>query len=675
MAPAVGRPKKKRATIASTARPTPSARVTRRRTQGNDAQQEAGVDPVSEGSSDNNPTIPLTRVTVPPGRSSGTNIPTQQGPGERSNTPPIPKPRMAQFTHDNKMVGDWEPIVVRRFYDQMDGYIIGLIPRPLPSDVVQIRMQIADLKRTIARLDALHGTGHVTSKNLLQNADLKTAAHNQIAKLQHLLPKEVVASGTDYMRSIQSASVGGLGQVMQIRQDLPYNWDDAPIPYDATLANYTEQLNKHPPPEFSGADGTTTWGQWWSRWYDAVHRYPIQVVTSQTRLQLLIKSLKNPAKEGLFGKKARPATSGDAQTDYRNLVGDLHMSYNIISVSIEKLTTNVETCKPVGKTLQDFRVFLGELWQAVIELTTASGQSEKSHAIGLRTAIKRIDVALYRDFTTTVSSEGRTFNTQEEHFQSLRAFLLQSITRRKQIDEENEFRINLEGGESSENNGQKPVPKPRNNEGQGKANNNGNNGNQGNNGNNGKGATDKPGWKVPAQANFSSFEAKKGRGGGGGDNMIGTKPMPVREFCPFHIKPMKHDPMECRQNIDNKKAQIQKLKLCYNCLGKNHNSAKCFFVKGCTDCNQSHHPSLCPKNQKNPGGNNGGSSNGGRNGGKKWNKKKGGNKQDPKQSGDAMDAAENTQAGNSRGRTMPSSYSSNPNEGHGANTSATQGAR
>jgi hypothetical protein len=469
--------------------------------------------------------------------------------------------------------------------------------------------------------------------------------------------------------------MGGLSQAMQIRQDLPYNWDDPSLPYDATLVNYSEQLNKHPPPDFSGLDGTITWGQWWSRWYDAVHRYPVAVVTSQTRLQLLIKLLKNPAKEGAFGKRARPATTGDAQTDYRNLVSDLHMSYNLIAVDIRDLQKKVEDCKPAGKTLHDFRVFLGDLSQAVIELNTASGDSEKSYEIGLKTAVLRIETALYRDFTTTVNSSGRTFNTQEEHFQAMRSFFLQSIIRRKQINVENEFRINLEGGDADEahNSQEKPKPKPRSSEGQGKNNNNGNNGN----GNNGHGATDKPAWKSPPNANFSSFEGRKGKGGGGnpaGSPAVGSKPMPVRDHCVYHAKPMKHNPIECRQGIDNKKAMIQKLKLCYNCLGKNHNSAKCFFQKGCSDCDQSHHPSLCAKNQKHPGGNGGGSSNGGRNGGKKWNKRKGkngGNQQGAGQSNDSMDTSDNSQPGTSRGRTMPSNYSSDPSQ-NGANTSETK---
>jgi hypothetical protein len=196
-----------------------------------------------------------------------------------------------------------------------------------------------------------------------------------------------------------------------------------------------------------------------------------------------------------------------------------------------------------------------------------------------------------------------------------------------------------------------------------------------------KGATDRPDWKSPAESNFSSFEAKKGPRSG----TAGNKPLPNREICNFHDPSAKHSPMECRAPLDKKRLMIHKQRLCYNCLGKGHTSAKCHFTVGCTDCNQAHHPSLCTKNQKylTPNNNNkkpwNGGKNGGKNGGQKENYQKGKHqeKKDDKRVHFAKSEKSDAERMNEQDREWNQANGMVvTSEGrHGANTSGKQGER
>ena len=59
-----------------------------------------------------------------------------------------------------------------------------------------------------------------------------------------------------------------------------------------------------------------------------------------------------------------------------------------------------------------------------------------------------------------------------------------------------------------------------------------------------------------------------------------------------------HKPWDCPEvtHINERKAIISAKKLCFNCLNKSHQAAKCRSKKSCFHCKQRHHSSICPEN-------------------------------------------------------------------------------
>jgi hypothetical protein len=204
----------------------------------------------------------------------------------------------------------------------------------------------------------------------------------------------------------------------------------------------------------------------------------------------------------------------------------------------------------------------------------------------------------------------------------MRSFINQAIAMSERIErDDNSGRIGIRGGDPDlPSTSQESTPKQKV-ENAGK----------------GKGASDKPTWQSPPEANLSNFTDKKGKGKGKGKNKgsggrekggssngngsVGTRPFVMQETCPIHGKAVDHSPMECRQTLENKKRMAAKNRVCFNCCGTGHMASKCFTMKACESCPQSHHPMFCPKNQKVPSSN-GGSDGKGRGKGK-WNNKKG----------------------------------------------------
>lgn len=602
--------------------------------------------------------------------------------GAAPKTTPIPTPRMSRFTKDGRFEGDWSDEDLQNYYDRFTVMLEDIIDRPISALPAQIKLTISYLKTAIDRLGTVYQSGRVDSDPIL-HMELMRNAITKMAEYQQFVSRDLAAGGAnDYVAGVASGIPGARSAAGVLQTDVPINWD-VRIPYDAAMIGYANRVMSGQVKTFSSEHGTSSWGDWWEYWYGRVHRYPDEVIGQQERLTLLIKSLRDPAKQNVLGDDPVAAvTGGNATFHYKRLMISLHTSYNLETVDLTKLVSNLQKQEPQGESLEEFRSFMGNMDSAIAACIVAGCPEDYVYRTALQTAKEKIEPANYREWRNMVAHKGIEYPSVEAEYGGLRQFVNSTIRERTKRILITKHRASWDGPLAKKQktaSEEKPSPKPRNSGG-------------GHGGGKGKGADDTPGWKDPPEANLQSFQQndknnwKKGGGRGGGrgggqgggrgggrgnrprndgerpDDRVGTKEFRMQDLCGLHGKKVTHAPMECNMKLDHRKDAVKKLRLCYNCLGKGHMANACFAMKACDECHKAHHPSLCAKNPhvRNAAGNGGKGGPSGAQGDKKFVRFQ---TPPPESDTEDSDAKHNAKSGMS----VPSKRTSHPS--NGANTS------
>jgi hypothetical protein len=440
-----------------------------------------------------------------------------------------------------------------------------------PTDAGKIKDLVKILNQTIKRMESLYATAAVVAKSDWENLEIIKLGKEKVQFLSQSLPQSM-GEGEAFTSNIRSSVQlvpGGADPNLRVRTELPYNFKDEKIPMNDKLHAYVTEINLHPPPKFSAAPGTMEWGCWWPRWYTQVHRYPEQALSIQTKLDILLSRLEAPASI-VIGVNANSIIN-DAEETYQDCIEILHTAYHVKSASHEKLISDLRETDLTGKTINEFREFIALVGVRVKSLVHARFDSEGAYGLGIAQIKKKLSIRMYESFITACEKDTVDISTKIGKFKAFRTYATHVLNKKELDDTENKTSDRIEFDDLVSG----PPVKTNN-----KSNKQSNGGKPG----------DKPAWK----------KADKEVSFGISDSKVGTKPMPKRNYCPFHEKFAKHSPMDCRQAADKRKAALISHKLCFNCLGGKHSVKACFFEQGCSTCRSAHHPSICPKNAPAP---------------------------------------------------------------------------